>query len=169
MYMPSKMLPARFGRRMAHWLLACVWANGCLPAAAEQVQVHVPNSRPLLMLAKVNPFATKAVPVAAPPLQVPARWAPPVDQPSVVATQTTSTATPMGLDAVFAGQITLPSGERKVYVLQQEQFLTLGLGSMLPNGYVVKSISPTDVTFTHPSNQHMTKLYLPSTPLFESR
>jgi hypothetical protein len=77
------------------------------------------------------------------------------------------TAPELGLQ--YAGQMTTPSGERQVFAMQQDQLMTLRVGAVLANGYVVQSVESKVVRFLYPALNTTARLNLPDAPRFESR
>jgi hypothetical protein len=131
-----------------------------LLCAALSPATHAQRAK--LTSAKQDPFAgyapaPKAVKpkmtVAAPPLAPVAAALP--------------TAPELGLQ--YAGQITTPSGERQVFAMQQDQLMTLRVGAVLANGYVVQAVESKVVRFHYPALNTTARLNLPDAPQFESR
>jgi hypothetical protein len=120
--------------------------------------------RPRLSGAKRDPFMLTLPTVSRKPAPAPVVVTPP---PSPPVAQTLPRAPE--LDLYYAGQMTTPSGERRVFALQQNQLLQLSVGMTLPNGYQVDSIESQVVNLTYLSLGHKAQLPLPARPQFETR
>lgn len=122
-------------------------------AQAQRPRLEPAQRDPFTAFAPPAPKVTKPIPVAIVP---PAPVAAPLP-----------TAPDLGL--FYAGQMTTPSGERQVFAMQQDKLVTLKVGAVLDNGYVVQAIEPRIVRFRYPALNTTARLNLPDLPKFETR
>ena len=127
------------------------------PAASASPALPAHLSRPPLQQADWNPFAGWTPPPPPPP--------PPVK----VAPTPPPPPSPPPLDLSFVGRMTAPDGKESIFVLHQGNSLQIAVGQTLPNGYVVKAITPRAVEFDYPPMNTTARLELPEPPRHETR
>ncbi|MCW5651989.1 MAG: hypothetical protein KIS62_19755 [Ramlibacter sp.] len=65
--------------------------------------------------------------------------------------------------------MTAPDGRALVFAVQGNQAVTLSPGVVLPNGYVVRSMTEAAVIFDFPALNTTAKLDIPPAPSYEIR
>lgn len=130
------------------------------PATDALHAISAQWERPVLEVARRNPFLPLPVVVPKPPPPVAQVVLPPPPPPEPVAPP---------LNTRFTGQMTTPDGHKLVYVTQDDSTFVLEPGLTLPNGYQVVKITANTVEFIHPAFNTLARLSIPSAPKNESR
>lgn len=133
-------------------------------SAMSVLTASATEPRPLLEHARRNPFVVQAPPAPAPKT-------PPVKAVAQVVANplppTVPTAPPLNLS--FAGRVRDPDGKESIYLTWGDKTLSAELGSVLPNGYRVESITADAIDLLYVELNTPARLALPAAPRYEIR
>ncbi|CAM8621816.1 hypothetical protein MCEMSHM24_02457 [Comamonadaceae bacterium] len=133
-------------------------------SAMSVLTAYATEPRPMLEPARRNPFVVQ-IP------QAPVPKAPPVKAVGLVIANplppTVPTAPPLNLS--FAGRVRDPDGKESIYLTWGDKTLSAELGSVLPNGYRVESITADAIDLLYVELNTPARLALPAAPRYEIR